>query len=91
MILQRYRNNETNQEVDAVKLTKDNSDYLQKLTEGVLVEEIDPFDRTIVKVGLNFETPAGIKRASEGDYVIYSGGYFFKKEAGNFEFCWQIT
>lgn len=91
MIFQRYRNDLRREEVDAVKLSPDNAEYLTSFTGGVLVEEKDPFDSSKTKVGLNIPTPDGMKRCSEGDYVIYWGGWFFTRCAGDFEENWQMT
>ncbi len=39
-------------------------------------EEIDPVDNKKVVVGINVPTLAGVKRASQGDYILRKDGYF---------------
>ena len=91
MMFQRFRNDSNGREVEAVKLTGDNAEELKQMTDGYVVEEIDPFDSSKTNVGLNFATPMGMKRCSEGDYVIYAAGYFFTRQADDFEHIWQMT
>ena len=53
----------------AWQVTKDNVDYLQKVTNGRIVEEIDP-ETGEKTVGLNFPEPDGVARVSEGDFLV---------------------
>lgn len=91
MLLQRYRNDSRREEVDAVKLSQDNAEELEKLTDGVLVQEQDPFDSSKTMIGLNLPTMHGMRRCSEGDYIIYSSGWFYTRCAADFEENWQMT
>ena len=55
----------------AWQLTAKNAEYLRKLTDGRLVEEIDPESGDLL-VGLNFPGQEAIVRASEGDFVVHT-------------------
>lgn len=64
-------------EIEAIEITPDKVQKAALWTGGVEVVEIHPLDKTIKFVALNFMTPDGIKRASEGHYVV-------KDALGNF-------
>lgn len=59
--------------VDAI-----NIEYLQKVTDGRIVEEINPETGDIL-VGLNFPGPDGVARVSEGDYLVMTEKNSFQR------------
>jgi len=79
-------------EVEAVKLTAENVDELEKLTYGVKVDEFDAFDSSKTNVGLNVPTHEGMRRASEGrHYVVRWQGFFYVRVTDWFEKNWVLT
>jgi hypothetical protein len=57
-------------EVEAYKLLPESLDFLSHWVGGRPVEETDAIDSARSYVGLNVPTSRGVKRASEGDYVV---------------------
>lgn len=55
-----------------------NIEYLRKVTDGRIVEEIDPETGRIL-MGLNFPGPDGVDRVSEGDYLVMTGKNSFQR------------
>lgn len=56
--------------VTAIKLTPESVERAAQFSGGIQVEEIDPFDRSRRFVALNIPTLYGMKRASEGEYIV---------------------
>lgn len=75
--------------VEAAQLSENNAKLLENLTNGVLVQEIDPFDSSNKTPGINVPTRRGMKRASMGDYIIRSADKFFVRSAEEFEYRWE--
>lgn len=59
--------------VEAEQLCPENADRLAMWCGGALVEEYDPFDKTKKFVAMNVPTINGMRRASEGDYIVKDG------------------
>jgi hypothetical protein len=63
--------------VEAIQLTPETVERAATWTGGRVVEEIDPVNSLRRFVALNIPTLDGVKRASEGDFVVKSmGGEF---------------
>lgn len=56
--------------VTAIKLTPESAERAAAFCGGVLIEEIDPQDSKKRFVGINFPTLSGVKRATQGDYIV---------------------
>lgn len=74
---------DTASEVEAVRLTKENVKQVAEWCTGQEVEEIDSLDPDLRFVGLNLITQIGMRRASEGDYII-------KDNLGTFHVRWPV-
>lgn len=59
-------------EVEAEKLTPETVRDLVLWCKGLQVEETDPFDDAKKYVAINVPTRHGMKRASEGSYIVMS-------------------
>lgn len=71
--------------VEAVRLNEDNAVAVAAWCGAEVIEEIDPQDPLLKQPGLNVPTPAGMKRASLGTYVIRYGGNNFVESVRKFE------
>lgn len=72
-------------QVEAMLLTKENAQEVADWCKGTIVTEYDAHDPTTEYVGINFPTPEGNKRVSEGQYLVKSpGGNFVRHSAGFF-------
>ena len=67
----------TGEEGEAVLLTKETVNDVLMLTEGFQVVEIDAEDDTKTYVGVNYKTPLGNKRISEGQILVHFKGELF--------------
>lgn len=56
--------------IDAIQVTPDSVSRAVLWCGGMQVEEVDPNDKSIKFVGVNVPTFEGMKRASEGDYIL---------------------
>ncbi len=88
--MQRYIKKGTEREVYAAKLTPENLKELAGWCEGFGVLEHDALDYNVTSVGLNIPTPEGMKRVSEGEYLVMMGGEFFAARPGSFESRFEI-
>lgn len=69
--------NEKGETVQAQELSSGNVTILSSWTNGMVVNEYDPFDNAKSQPGLNVQCGYTVKRASLGDFVIkYSDGRF---------------
>lgn len=75
--------------VEAVQLTAENVKAASFWSGGTEVVEIDPFDDSIRFAALNVETPDGVKRASEGDWIVRRGPEF--TVVGPFDFSFRFV
>jgi len=73
--------------VTAIKVTPESVERAVTFCSGVQIEEIDPEDHKRRFVGINFPTLSGVKRATQGDYIIknHSTGEFDVMTAFEFE------
>jgi hypothetical protein len=78
-------------EVEAVQLTKENAHELAYWCDAQEVVEHDALDHNKTFVGLNFPTATGMRRASEGDYILHNIGTteFYAHSAQNFEIMYE--
>lgn len=92
-LIRYYRNNNVmDKEVEAIQLTHDNIKDVVAWCGGQPVEEIDPLDAGIRYVGLNVRTFAGLKRVSEGDYIVKDAtGMVEKYKPGAFRDMFQLA
>ena len=67
-----YINTETQLEVEAVQLDKENSTAISDWCKGLEVIEHDAVDLSLDYVGVNVPTRMGMRRASQGDFVVKS-------------------
>ncbi len=65
-----YKHAKDGELVNAEQLTQENGNQLAQWCEGVLVQEIDPFDSERTFNGINVPTANGAKRCSLGDYIV---------------------
>lgn len=91
MQFQHFRRDKDGQEVEAIVLSPENVDELECWTGGLQIVEHDALDHEKTFVGLNISTPDGMRRASEGDFVIHKDGYWFVCKPGFFLTNWQLT
>lgn len=71
--------------VEARCVTKDAAEDVAQWCGGLLVTEIDAEDPGKTFVGINVPTHLGIKRASQGDWVVKgSGGEFHAASSETF-------
>jgi hypothetical protein len=75
--------------IAATRLTKENVEAIVEMTEGTRVEEQDPFDSNKTFVAVNVPTPTGMKRLSEGMYLLVDGEDFFVSRPGRFEALYE--
>lgn len=75
--------------VEAVRLTEDNVENIAKWCGGELVEEIDPEHPDETQLGINFQTPNGMKRASLHMYVVKFERSFFVSHNRKFETVYE--
>lgn len=63
--------------VTAIQVRPDTVERALAFCGGVQIEEIDPQDSKKRFVGINFPTLAGVKRATQGDYIVrdMQGGF----------------
>lgn len=81
---QYYRHKQTGVVVAALQLTEQTAGEIANWTQSQLVEERDSISHE-ESPGVNVKTPAGIKRASVGDFVVKYSGAFFVGRPGLFE------
>lgn len=72
-------------QVEAVRLTEDNAEFVAAWCGGTLIKEIDPEHPEEMQPGINFDTPQGIQRASLHMYVIKYARNFFTTSNRRFE------
>ncbi len=84
-MMQRYVKKGTEREVYAAKLSPGNVKELAGWCEGQEVLEYDALDTAVAFVGLNIPTPEGMKRVSQGEYLVQMNGEFFAAKPGSFE------
>jgi hypothetical protein len=86
----RYAGNEI-YEVEAVQLSKENVDRVSEWCQGHRVLEHDALDHDKTFVGINFPTATGMRRASEGDYILHNidTTEFYAHSAQNFEIMYE--
>lgn len=77
--------------VEAVRLNEDNVYEVAQWCRADIVDEIDPEHPEEKQRGLNINTPAGVKRASLGMYVILFGRQFFVSHNRVFETIYEPT
>lgn len=63
--------------VRAIRVNEENVEDVAKWSSSDVIQESDPEHPEEMQKGLNVLTPAGIKRASLGMYVIKFGKHFF--------------
>jgi len=56
--------------VTAIQVTPESIERAVTFSGGREIEEIDPQDSKKRFVGVNFPTLSGVKRASQGDYIV---------------------
>lgn len=72
--------------IEAMQLTAETAKEAALWCSGMEIEEIDPIDSTKKFAGINFATREGVKRASQGDYIIKAhAGDFDVMKPGEFE------
>jgi len=77
--------------IEAAQLSVDTAERISVWSGGRIVEEIDPVNSTKRFVAMNIPTLEGVKRASEGDYVVRSlSGEFDVMRAREFERKYEI-
>lgn len=81
----RYVKKGTAREVYAAMLMPENVKELAGWCEGQAVLEHDALDYNTTFVGLNIPTPEGMKRVSQGEYLVKMGDEFFAAKPGVFE------
>lgn len=59
--------------VEAIQLCPDSSDRVAMWCGGMVIDEYDAQDKTKHFVAMNIPTIVGVKRASEGDYIVKDG------------------
>lgn len=85
-MIQRYRSNKVDEEVDAVQISSQNVTDVAAWCEGQEVVEHDALDHDKKFVGINVPTLIGMKRVSEGDYLVRgSRNSFYPLKRGVFE------
>jgi hypothetical protein len=83
--MRRWRQKEKGVFVEAEQLNRENAWELARWANNAdVVDEIDPFTRE-VSPGLNIKTPQGIKRLSEGMYLVHFEGMFYLTRPTTFE------
>ncbi len=83
--MEKYRHGGTGVVVEAVRLDKDNVDEVARWSpKAVIVDEKDPFTNELTKA-LNIETPDGMRRVSQGQYVVKHSTGFFVALPGRFQ------
>ncbi len=60
----------------AMQLTPERVLDAEMWTNGLKTTSVDPFDSTLKFVELNIPTLAGVKRASQGDWIVKKDGVF---------------
>src|SRR5215204_4688636 len=76
--------------VEAMQLTPDQVPAAALWCGGMEVDEIDPLDATKKFVGLNIPTLDGVKRVSQGDYIVKNlRGEFSKMGPEEFETTYE--
>ncbi len=88
--MQRYTKKGTERKVYASKLTPGNIKELAGWCEGQVIVEQDALDSSIMFVGLNISTPEGMKRVSQGEYLVQMGDEFFAAKPGSFEHRFEL-
>lgn len=77
-------------QVTAIQLTPESVERAAQFCGGIQVTEIDPFDRSKKFVALNIPTLHGVKRASEGQYIVKDAkGHITVMHASEFENMYQ--
>ncbi len=69
--------------VEAIEVTPDSVQRAAVWCGGRIASEIHPFDNTVRYVAINIPTLEGVKRASEGDFIIKSDDGSFDVMGGN--------
>lgn len=77
--------------VEAVRLDEDNVKDVAVWSSSELVEQINPEHRDEVQLALNVLTPAGIRRATLGMYVLKFGKHFYISYVRPFEEVYEPT
>ena len=64
--------------VQAIQVTPESAQEAATWCAGKLIDEKSPFDETVIQPGINVPTLSGVKRASQGDYILKNldGGGF---------------
>lgn len=76
-------------EVEAVRLSEDNAEWVSWWCGGTLVEEIDPEYPEETQPGINLRTTEGMARASLHMYVVKYGSNFFTIHNRPFEMAYE--
>jgi hypothetical protein len=71
--------------VEAAKLTEDNVDELSEWSQSFVVEEKNALNHSEVHKALNVKTDRGMKRCSQGMYLVKFRSYQFVVHASRFE------
>ncbi len=87
----RYVKKGTEREVYAAMLTPQNVKELAGWCEGMAVLEHDALDYNSTFVGLNIPTQEGMKRVSQGEYLVKMGDEFFAAKPGAFENRFELS
>ncbi len=89
--MQRYVKKGTERIAYATKLTPGNIKELATWCEGQVVVEQDALNSGTTFVGLNIFTPEGMKRVSQGEYLVKMGDEFFAAKPGSFENRYEFS
>lgn len=83
--MQRYRHGPSKTIVEAVRLDEDNVyDVAVWAGNAPIIDEIDPFTEEKSQ-GLNIMTASGMRRVSQGQYVVKFGKHFSMARPSTFE------
>lgn len=78
--------------VMAIQVTPETITQAELFSSGQQVLEIDPLDSSITYVGINVPTLDGVKRASEGDYIVKElGGQISVVRKHVFQRCYEAA
>jgi len=76
-------------DIEAAQLTTENAEELAKTCNGLIVEEINPFDDSERRLGINVPTEQGNKRLSVGSYLVHYADFFFVWKEDEFLRHWE--
>lgn len=83
--MDKYRHGRLGTIVEAERLTMDNAEELAAMVPGAqIVQEIDPINGEHMP-GLNIPTPEGMKRLSQGQYLVRYQGYYYVAAPSRFQ------